>query len=498
MTLDRDHPPKPPETLDDAYKIIVALWQEVIRLQEENAALQEENTQLRARVAELEEKLRTTSSNSSKPPSSDPPGAKQKKAKRRGKRKRRRGGQPGHEGKTRELLPPEEVDHVVQCLPSGRCDCRGRGRVKVDTKHPERQQKMEFPEVKPEVTEYQIFSGECEDCGRIHRGELPVGVPPGVLGPRAMAAVAVLSGKYHLSKREIEEILEDLFGTKVCLGTVSNTEARVSEALAQPVEEAKAYVQEQAVVHADETGHKVAGKKAWVWLAATALVSVFLVRCSRGAKVAKELLGEKFKGILVSDRWPGYNWVDAARRQLCWAHLIRDFVKISERNGKSKRIGNRLLSYVQEMFELWHLHQEGKRSRKWFRKKMKKIRSGVERLLVQGSRCGHPNTERTCKKLLKVKVALWTFVDTPGIEPTNNFAERTIRPYVLWRKSSFGTQSERGNLFVERMLTVSATCKQQGRSVLDYVTAAIRAHQHGEAAPSLLPDQSLIEALAAA
>lgn len=459
--------------------------------------MRQENAALRVRVAELEEKLRATSSNSSKPPSSDPPWADPKpKGRRGGKRKRRPGGQPGHEGTTRELLPPEQVDEVVPCAPPERCGCGGR--VACVGQDPQRLQHVELPEVKALVTEYQRFTGVCERCGRVHLGKLPPGVPPGVLGPRAMAVVAVFSGKYHLSKRQVEELLQDLLGIDVALGTVSNTEDRVSAALEQPVEEAKAHVQEQAVVHADETGHKVAGKKAWVWTAVTRLVSVFLIRASRGADAAKELLGAAFGGILVSDRWSAYSWVDAARRQLCWAHLIRDLKKIAERGGRSAEIGNQILEYVKEMFALWHRYRAGKRGRPWLQRKMRVIREEVENLLAQGTECGHSKTAETCKRILKLKAALWTYVDVPGVEPTNNIAERTIRPYVLWRKSSFGTQSERGNLFVERMMTVSATCKQQRRNVLEYVTAAVQAHYRGEIVPSLLPQVPAETMLAAA
>jgi transposase len=466
---------------------IESLKAENAELRRENAELRRENAELRVRVAELEEKLRTSSSNSSKPPSSDPPWVDpMRKKPQAGKRRRRPGGQPGHEGATRELVPPEKVDKLVRCPPPSTCDCGGR--VACDHEAPQRLQSIEFPDIRGLVTEFLLFSGVCLRCGRVHLGKLPPGVPPGILGPRAMAVVSVLSGKYHLSKRQVEELLQDLLGIDVSLGTVSKTEERVSDALEQPVQQAKAYVQEQAVVHADETGHKVAGKKAWVWTAVTSLVSVFLIRASRGAESAKELLGAAFAGILVSDRWSAYTWVDAARRQLCWAHLIRDFTKISERGGRSEAIANSVLEYVKEMFTLWHMYHEGKRGRAWLQRKMRSIREEVELLLAQGEVCGHSKTEETCKRILKLKAALWTFVDVPGVEPTNNIAERTIRPYVLWRKASFGTQSERGNLFVERMLTVSATCRQQNRNVLEYVTEAVRAFYHGETIPSLLPD----------
>lgn len=390
-------------------------------------------------------------------------------------------------GKTRKLVPVEQVDEVVPRFPDKKCDCGGR--VAVDENRvPERQQKFELPKFKPEITEYQLFAGTCMKCDKVHRGKLPAGVPTGMLGPRAMAIVATYSGDYHLSKRQIEGILKDHFSMDVSLGTVSNTEGRVSDALAAPALEARAYVREQPVVHADETGHKVAGKRAWVWAGVTSFVAVFLVRMTRGTAAAKELLGEKFSGLLVSDRWSGYNWVDAARRQLCWAHLVRDFKKISERGDTSQEIADSILEYTQEMFVLWHMVKDGKRTKRWFQRKMVWIRPQIEDLLEQGTVCGHLKTQRTCKNLLKLKTALWTFVDTDDVEPTNNFAEQIIRDYVLWRKISYGTQSERGNRFVERMLTVTATCRLQKRNVLDYVTEAVSAHLCGELAPSLLPE----------
>jgi len=379
------------------------------------------------------------------------------------------------------------VDEFISCEPASRCDCGGR--ISCDHEDPVRVQNVELLEIHTMVREFLLHSGRCQRCGRVHLGELPAGAPSGIVGPRAMAVVAVLTGKYHLSKRQAAELLKDLLGLEVSVGTISNTEERVSAALEQPVEDAKAYVQEQAIVHADETGHKVSGKRAWVWTAATKLVAVFLVRSSRGAIVAKELLGAAFQGILVSDRWNGYNWVPAERRQLCWAHLIRDFKKIAERGGRSEEIGNAILEYAYKMFSLWHLHRQGKRGRKWLQRKMGPIRESIEGLLAEGTACGHAKTQRTCARILKVKVALWTFVDVAGVEATNNLAERMVRPYVLWRKASFGTRSARGNTFVERILTVSSTCRLQDRNVLEYVTTAVEAHLQGCSAPSLLPDE---------
>ena len=446
---------------------------------------------LHARIAELEEQLRTNSSNSSKPPSSD--GEEDREARKKRKRekkrkKRKRGAQPGHEGKTRELIPPEEVDRTIECRVT-ECEYCGNGDVEIEDGDFIRHQVFEMPVIRPIVIEYRQYRYWCDDCGEWHTTMLPLEAGKGMLGPRFQAMVGLLASKYHMSNRGIEEYLEDAFGLKVSLGTVSNTEARVSEALEEPVEELKDHVKDQPVVGADETGWKQAGKKAWMWVATTATACVFLIRESRGGEVAKELLGELFSGILVSDRWGGYNWVDQTRRQLCMAHLDRDFFKISERKGRAGSIGTRLLEQMDKMWEYWAKIRDGTLSRAEFQRKMKTVRTKVEGLLEAGTECGHKKTEGTCEKILKYREALWTFVDVEGVDPTNNASERAVRPGMLWRKNCFGTQSERGSVFVERMMTITATCRLQGRNVLDYLTEAIEAHTMCFPAPSLLPEQ---------
>ena len=443
---------------------------------------------LHARIAELEEKLNANSGNSSKPPSSDPPWVNPKKRKKKGKKKRKRGGQPGHMGKTRELVPAEDVDKTIKCQPS-ECEHCDSPDIEVNDGDFIRHQLFELPDIRPIVIEYRQYRYWCNDCGEWHTTMLPLEAGKGMLGPRFQAMVSLLAGTYRMSNRGIEEYLEDAFGLKVSLGTVSNTEARVSEAVEEPVEELKAHVKEQPVVGADETGWKQSGKKAWMWVATTATACVFLIRESRGGQVAKELLGELFAGILISDRWGGYNWVDKIRRQLCMAHLDRDFFKISERKGRAGNIGTRLLEQMDKMWEYWAKIRDGTLSRAEFQKKMKTIRGKVEGLLEAGTQCGHKKTQGTCEKILKYREALWTFVDVEGVEPTNNASERAMRKGVLWRKNCFGTQSERGSVFVERMMTVSATCRLQGRNVLQFLTEAIEAHTMCRPAPSLIPEQ---------
>jgi transposase len=220
----------------------------------------------------------------------------------------------------------------------------------------------------------------------------------------------------------------------------------------------------------------------------TSWVTVFVVRLSRGGQVARELLGEGFSGILVTDRYSAYNWYPVRWRQLCWSHLLRDFEAIRGRGGASEEIGDALLAQAHQMFTWWHRVREGTLARSTFRSYMTPLRREVERLLEAGSQCGVAKTEGTCREILKRREALWTFVQVEGVEPTNNTAERSIRPGVQWRKGSFGTQSEAGSRYVERMMTVVATLKQQKRHVLAYLVAAHEAALRGEIAPSLLPE----------
>lgn len=277
------------------------------------------------------------------------------------------------------------------------------------------------------------------------------------------------------------------FGIRISLGTVSNGEKIVSAALAKPVEEAKAFIPKQAVVHGDETSHTEKNKKMWTWAFIGSLVAAFVIRPSRGAVVVKDFLGESFQGILNTDRWSAYTWLATLFRQVCWAHLIRDFRKISERKGESRKIGKELLNLAGKMFRYWYKVRDGTMSREKFQKLMKPIREKVEALLMEGTLCKNTKTKGMCKQILKVKQALWTFVDRAGVEPTNNLAEQTLRRIVIWRKTSFGTQSSRGTRYLERIMTVVATCKLQQLNVLDFVTEAIRAHLSKTDAPSLLP-----------
>jgi len=353
--------------------------------------------------------------------------------------------------------------------------------------HPDRHQVAEIPPVNIEVTEYRLHTLTCQTCGTATRANLPKGVPQGGFGPRFQAQVSILSGKYHLSKRETVGILDDFYGVELGLGSVPTLEKRTSAALAPAVEEARAYVRTQPSANQDETGWREGGKKAWLWVLASKYVTVFLVDLHRSAEVAKKILGVDFKGILTTDRWSAYNWLENRYRQLCWAHLLRDFQAFVERGGEAQGLGETLLACAHQMFSFWHLLEKGQSSRSQFQEQMIPIRIQVADLLRQGSHCSHSATAGTCRDILKREAALWTFVEVEGVQPTNNLGEQKIRPGVLWRKSSFGTQSHAGSRFVERILTVATTLKQQKRNLLDYLTETCEATNYGRPVPSILP-----------
>ena len=385
----------------------------------------------------------------------------------------------------RALLPVEEVDEVVVSKPE-QC-AHGHALLSGDAPTPWRHQVIELPPITPVVTEYRWHQLVCAICGEVTRAPWPAGVPSGTYGPRLQATVALYTGAYRLSKRTTQQVMDEVFGVPLSGGTSSQLEQTTTAAVAAPVEEARTYVHEQKVAHVDETSWRPGSKRAWLWGAVTSWVTVFVVRMSRGGHVARELLGETFAGILVTDRSSADNWYPVRWRQVCWAHLLRDFAAMRDRGGRSAEIGEALLARAHQMFTWWHRVRAGTLQRSSFRSYMSPLRREVEQLLVAGRCCGVPKTAGMCRDILKRREARWTFVQVEGVEPTNNAAERLLRPGVLWRKGSFGTQSKAGSRFVERMLTVVATLKQQQRNVLEYLTAACEAAWCGDTAPSLLP-----------
>lgn len=442
-----------------------------------------ELARMQARVTALEAQVRQHSQNSSRPPSSDPPSAPPRPP--RPVSGRQPGGQPGHPGAHRALRPPEEVDRIVIVRPD-RCGHCAHPLAGADPA-PLRHQVTELPRPRAETVEYRRHRLTCPGCGAVTTPPLPTGVPPGAFGPRVQAIVGLLGGRYQLSDRQVQEVLATLFGVDLGLGSVPALKQATSVALAAPAAEAHAYVQAQGQANVDETGWREARRRAWLWVAVTAQVTVFLVQAGRGGAAARAPLGADFAGIAGTDRWSGYTWLGVARRQVCWAHLKRDFAAIAERAGPSASLGAALLTQVDHLFALVARVREGTLPHAELAPALAPVQREVAALLRQGAASDHAQTANTCRKRLTGEAALWTFAHRPGLEPTNNAAERAIRPAVLWRKRSGGTQTAAGSRFVERLLTTVTTLRQQQRDVLAYLTDACAAVNHGHPAPSLLP-----------
>lgn len=455
--------------------------------------LLQENRQLRARVKELEaqvqhlqERLGLNSRNSSKPPSTDPPGTPRKKKPPTG---RPQGGQKGHPGARRELLPEDKVTRVLDHHPEGCGHCGKHLASLVDPpgKPPVRHQVVDIPPIVVEVTEHRRHWAWCPDCGHHTLAKLPAGVPWGMLGPRLLGVDALLTGRFRMSRRDVQILLELVLGVRVSLGAVAAHEGLVSMALASPVEGAAVAIQSAPVVNADESTWKQNDKRAWIWCGNTPDLAVYRITPRRNREAAKALIGENFKGILGTDRYSGYSHHPPENRAVCWAHLERDFERIAGRGGVSRPVGEEGVTIHDLVFEHWHQFKAGIISRATLQERLKPIQERTRALLERGGACGNPKTENTCANLLKIFPALWTFAYVEGVEPTNNSSERALRPAVRWRKVSFGSRSKAGSEFVERMLTTVETCRRQGRNVLGYITEAVNAFLHGQSPPSLLP-----------
>lgn len=460
-------------------------------LRAENAALRAEVAQIRKQldaalkvIAELREQAGQNSQNSSRAPSTDPRTARDARPKKKSDRKP--GGQPGHKGHGRMLLPVDD-ENVRDVKPDR---CKGCGsKLEGEDQNPYRHQVVEVPVPKPEVREARLHELECRCCGTRTRAELPADFPRGGFGPRLVVTIALLSGKFRLSKRLTACLLACLYDIPISVGSVVKCEQVASEALNTPVQQARDYVKEQTVKHADESGwaEGPSRSKAWLWVATTAFVTVFLIHPKRGTAVAKRLLG-LVRGILVSDRWCAYEWWPLKKRQLCWSHIKRHFKKMSEAGGAAKDIGEALLVQERHLFKLWRRVRDGTLERSSFQTYASEIRCRVRELLERGQTCSHKFTATTCGELLRMEVAMWTFVRVEGVEPTNNPGERAIRPGVIWRKLCFGTHSTWGSRFVERMLSVVHTLALQDRDVHNFLLECVTAHLAGQpVTASLLP-----------
>jgi transposase len=444
------------------------------------AALLVAFARLERRVADLEARLGQDSSNSSRPPSSDPIGVKRRPPRRPSGR--RRGGQPGHERHTRAIVPPERLDAVVECRPAS-CRRCGHG-LGGDDPRPLRHQVAELPEVRPDVVEYRLHRLICPGCGAATRAGLPPGVPGGAFGPRLLATIALLTGGYRLSKRQVQAAMADLLGLSISVGMIAKAERKAAAATAGPVGEALASIRDAPALCVDETGWRQGGGRAWLWTAVAPGATAFRIDRSRGADALYALVGEPIGPVIVSDRFPTY--ARAPNRQVCWAHLRRDMTAMIDRAAGGEAVGAKLLHFSGMVFAWWERLGAGSIGRPTLRSYVGWLRPVVRSLLEAGTACACPWTAKVCRKLLAIEPALWTFAAAEGVPPHNNAAERALRHGVIWRKVSGGTDSESGSRFVEGVLTIVATCRQRGRDVLGFLTECFRARFECRPAPSLL------------
>lgn len=454
----------------------------IVELRAQVAGLEAQVAALQVLVVELRARLDSNSRTSSKPPSSDGPGAAPRNQPKSG---RSRGGQKGHRGSSRDRLAPTAVQHVIPDRCSS-CERPLRGTDPAPAVH----QVMDLPVIVPEVTDYHLHALGCR-CGKVTRATLPAGVSSSAFGPRIIAMTSLLTGRYHVTKRGVVEVFRDVFGIKLALGTVSRLERTTSASMEAAVDEARVHVWSQPVLHADETGWRQRNAKAWLWTAATQTISVYRVDLSRSREAAMKLLGS-FSGTLVTDRYSAYAHWEADRHQLCWAHILRTFEGIAEHPQQDARaIGARLVDATRAMFHAWHQMLRGEITREDLAIRVEAVKVDIDRALRDGVQHTSRRVWAKCDEVLKSWGSLWTFVTTPGVEPTNNLAERRIRPAVCWRKTSFGTQSEAGSRFVERILTVCASLHAQQRTVFQWLVTAVQRHAGAPGRPlTLLPSPS--------
>lgn len=449
---------------------------------------------LTKKVEDLTEQVkRLTPRNSSLPPSSQHPHAKPKPRPKPGKRKKQ-GGQEGHKRHLRDLIPSQQCTSVSKSFPKACRRCGGE--LAIDRSNPQRHQVWDLPEIKPLVAEYQLYRGHCACCGITTQAELPAGVPKGQYGPRLAAFTGLLMGHFRQSKRRAAMFLSDLLNIPCCPAWMVKIQNSVSQSLADSYEGLRRQLCKQRQLFVDESPTKQKRERAWTWVATTGKLAVFKIITSRSRQAFASFVGDYANIILNCDRAKMY--LDANRLQWCWSHLTRDIQRlIDSSNSQIKRLGYDLMRQQRLLFEQWHRYKRREISWPQLKRVTRPIRDEFNGLLLRGKYSGNAKLKGICKGLLHYRKHLWTFLETEGLEPTNNTAERALRPSVIHRKLSFGTQSCAGSRFLERILTVSETCRLQARSAYDYLIAAVKAKFTGQSAPSLLPISTKVTLAAA-
>jgi len=463
-----------PETLPEAHQLIVKMALQIEQLEHQLEQL-------------LEHNARAHSGNSSQPPSHDASALRAQRHQRQRNKphsERSVGAQPGHEKHERPLAPESEVDHIERYEPPVQCPCGGH--IMLDDTPCQRHQILEVPRVRFQITEHQCYAGHCTACPRRYKAQMPDTVPLGQMGPNLLATIAELSGRFHLSVREIQQHLQTFFGLSLSIGAISKAQKRAMQAMIPVYTQLHEAVQQADVLHADETTHWRHTNHWWMWVASDGRVCYYPVHGSRGKSAADCLLGA-FTGVLVTDRHGAYNDQPPDMRQFCWAHLLRDFIRISERAGRAGQIGSQLVRCALLVFTLQRRRQGAPPDTQYrLLLRLLKVRALVRRRLELGSALPG-KTGRTCQNLLKAEVSLWVFLAYDNVPLDNNDAERLLRPYVIWRKTSFATRSARGDLFRAQILSVTQTLKKLGLSSYDFLCETMAAFLRPGGQPVRIP-----------
>ncbi len=450
--------------------------------------LQKLSAEQAEKIAHLEARVNRNSNNSSQPPSADPPG--QVHPVKRRPSGLKPGGQPGHEGHHRLLAPPERVKEVIAYIPTHCEHCRHPLPPEASPQDPPPglHQVTELPRVVSEITEHQAHARTCPSCGKVTRAKLPREVGNHVLGPKLAASLAYLSARGQVSRRLVQEIAVNVFDAAISTASICKYEQELGASLEKPYAQVREEVLAAPAKNVDETSWQQHKNKCWLWLMATPKLAFFMIHPKRGQEGFEALVGTQPTGTLTTDRWCVYEQLSPLRHQICWPHLKRDFQKFSECQGPArKRLGEAGLKTTGELFAIWHAFRDGKIDRTAMCQQLKPVRREFKKTLEDHAAGTDKKAARASRKLLKHFPALWTFARVEGVEPSNNHAERCLRPAVMLRKRSFGNHSEAGCRFTERLLTVGQTLRLQGRNLLTFLSEAVRAHRTGQTAPSPIP-----------
>lgn len=474
--------------------------------------LKQENEQLRRQLREREERLADAakriadlerqlalrlqnSTTTSKPPSSDGLAGQQRARGRRKKSRRKPGGQPGHPGHCRPLVPLERVNQVVELFPPtcGHCHHALPARGREVTGAPRRHQVTELPPIEAHITEYQCPQVVCPACGKTTQAPLPAEVA-GQFGPQLTALIAYLTVVCRLPRLLVQALLEGAVQIPISLGSTQKAWEEASVAVAEPYAELQQALPQQAVLNADETGHRTNGDKRWLWTMVAQTFVFYAIATSRGADVLQRLLGNAFAGILGSDRLPSYLKYAAVQRQFCWAHLKRNLLSALDlaRTAPARRFCREALVLERRLFRLWHRYRGDPAARGAPLTRAELIahvlplEKKLFALAEHHVNAADDNVRNLARALFTNHQHFFTFVHEEGVPPTNNSAERALRPAVVWRKLYFGTRSQEGEIAVARLLTITRTCQLQQLNVLVYLTAAICAHRRRQRVTSLL------------